>query len=204
MRITTGLREDLRLAAAEIGDDLRVLDLGCGRGELLAHLLTQRGCTGTGVERDHESLIAAITSGVPIIDLDIDTQLGEFADDSYDVVVLSRTLQAMRAPLLVLQQMARIAPKLIVTMPNFAYWRHRLTLLRGRMPKGGDLPFSWYESPNLRFSTLSDLEPLFDEAGLRVAKRLPLDSAGKRHPAGQRGANLLASSAIYVLERQTA
>ncbi len=195
------LRPDLKRVAAQIPDASKVLDLGCGSGELLAQLLAKRGCIGTGVERDREQLLETIRHGVPLIEYDIDTQLGEFADDSYDVVVLSRTLQAVLWPAAVLREMRRIAPKLVVSMPNFGYWRHRVTLLGGRMPRSRDLPFSWYDTPNLHHSTLVDLERLFTKVGLRVSKRIPLNASGREFALGQKGANLMSSSAIYVLER---
>lgn len=198
----TSLRPDLQRVADQIPQGARVLDLGCGQGELLAFLLSQCGCTGTGVERDDEMVLRAIRRGVPLIELDLDTQLSEFGADQYDVVVLSRTLQAVLHPVSVLRHMRRIAPKLIVTMPNFGYWRHRMTLLTGRMPKSRDLPFSWYDTPNLHHSTLVELEKLFAGEGLEIEQRIPLNAVGHELASRQVGANLLASSAIYVLTRR--
>ncbi|WIY84142.1 methionine biosynthesis protein MetW [Propionimicrobium sp. PCR01-08-3] len=195
------LREDLHVIARNIPAGSRVLDLGCGDGELLSWLIRRRNCTGTGVERGQEEVLAAIKRGVPLIELDIDSQLELFASDSYDVVVLSRTLQAVLRPDLVLNEMRRIAPRLIVTMPNFGYWRHRLRLLGGHMPRSKDLPYSWYATPNLHHATLVDLEPLFDDTKLALEKRIPLSPHGRPRALGQAGANLLAGSAIYVLVR---
>lgn len=198
---TPTLREDLRRVAAQIPPGSRVLDLGCGEGELLNWLITRRGCAGTGVERDPHAILAAVRAGVPTIDLDLDTELDEFAPDSYDVVVLSRTLQAVLRPDLALAQMASIGKRLIVTMPNFGFFRHRLSLLAGRMPSSKDLPFSWYETPNLHHTTLVELEQLFHTLGLHVEKRLPLDESGRALPLRHAAPNLRASSAIYVLSR---
>ncbi len=195
------LREDLRVIARNIPAGSRVLDLGCGDGELLSWLIRHRSCTGTGVERGADEVIAAIRRGVPLIELDIDSQLDLFAADSYDVVVLSRTLHAVLRPDLALAAMRRIAPRLIVTMPNFGYWRHRLRLLSGHMPRSKDLPYSWYATPNLHHATLVDLEPLFRDADLRQDKRIPLSEHGNPRALGQFGANLLAGSAVYVLVR---
>ena len=133
--------------------------------------------------------------------LDLDDELDMFAPDSYDVVVLSRTLEALFRPDLVLRQLRVIAPRIILTMPNFGLWRHRLRLLSGHMPRSRDLPYSWYETPNLHFTTLVDLEPLFAEVGLVVEKRIPLTASGRPRTFGQLAANLMASSAIYVLQR---
>lgn len=195
------IREDLRVVARHIHAGSRVLDLGCGDGELLNWLIRRRECTGTGVERDPESVLVAIERGVPLIELDIDDDLDMFGPDSYDVVVLSRTLEALFRPDLALRQMRLIAPRIILTMPNFGFWRHRLRLLSGHMPRSRDLPYTWYETPNLHFTTLDDLEPLFTEVGLRIEKRIPLAASGRPRTMGQFAANLMASSAVYVLDR---
>jgi len=193
------LRPDLQLVAGLIPDGSRVLDLGCGSGSLLAHLMAQANCRGTGVEIDPESVLAAISLGVPVIELDIDSELDDFADRSYDVVVLSRTIQTIHRPLEVLQHMGRIADRLIVSVPNFGWWRHRLRLLRGRMPKSGDLPFEWFDTPNLRFTTLTELEELFDRLGLTIEDRITLNSAGVPLKMADRVANLAAGAAVYTL-----
>jgi methionine biosynthesis protein MetW len=197
------LRPDLQRVAALIPSGSKVLDLGCGNGELLTHLIAQRQCTGTGVEREPDAVLAAVGHGVPVIELDIDTQLDQFAADSYDTVVLSRTLQAVLYPVDVLRQMARIGSRLVVSMPNFGYWRHRVTLASGHMPRSKDLPFQWYDTPNLHHTTILDLEILFDRLNLTVLNRLPLDTAGHRLYPGF-GANWRASSVVYLLSAQAA
>jgi homoserine O-acetyltransferase len=195
------IRADLGRVAQAIRPGSRVLDLGCGDGELLAHLIAEKGCQGTGVERDPESVLAAVTAGVPVVEFDVTSQLDQFADCSYDVVVLSRTLQAIRNPVEVLHQMARIGRRLIVTMPNFGYWRNRLRLALGHMPMSKDLPYEWYDTPNMRYTTLLDLDKLFAAIGLKVVRRAALDERGELLRLGFHGANLLAGAAIYVLER---
>ena len=167
-----GLRPDLQLVSELVPRGARVLDLGCGSGELLDVISRERGCTGTGVEKDPDEVLRAIWRGVPVIELDLDSQLGEFADDSYDVVVLSRTLQAVLHPQHVLEEMARIAPRLVVSMPNLGLWRHRLRLLTGHMPRSRDLPFTWYDTPNLHHATLVDLEDFFADSGLQVEQKI--------------------------------
>lgn len=191
-------RPDLELIARLIPEKSRVLDLGCGDGGLL-RMLMDKGCTGTGVEIDPGQVLAAIRSGVNVIELDLDSQLSEFTDDSYDVVVLSRTLQAVRRPKEVLREISRIAVHSVVSMPNFAHWRNRLRLLGGRMPMSKDLPFDWFDTPNLHFTTLADLEPLFAELDLTVDRRLTLDDRGRTRLFGNLGANLFGSSAMYLL-----
>lgn len=193
------LRPDLALVASLVPHGSRVLDLGCGPGVLLRHLMDDADCTGTGVEIDPEGVVTAIRSGVPIIELDLDHELGDFADGSYDVVVLSRTLQTVRKPAEVLRQMARIAPRSIVTVPNFGYWRHRVRLARGRMPMSKELPFSWYDTPNLHHTTLVDLELLFTTLGLRIERRVPLRAQGGPLRLPDVTANWSAGAALYVL-----
>ncbi len=197
------LRPDLRLVADQVWPGSRVLDLGCGDGELISFLIGAQQCNGTGVERDPDGVLASIRRCVPLIELDIDTQLNEFGDNSYDVVVLSRTLQAVLHPSVVLRQMARIGQRLIVTMPNFGYWKHRLALLSGHMPQSPDLPFTWYDTPNLHYSTLLDLEDFFKSVDLKIEKRIALDQNGRRLTR-RTAPNLLASSALYVLDARGA
>ncbi len=192
------LRPDLALIAQLIPQDSRVLDLGCGDGELL-QMLIRKGCTGTGVEIEPTELVAALRAGVDVIDLDLNSQLGEFADDSYDVVILSRTLQNVQKPREVLEQISRIAVHCVVSMPNFAHWSSRARLVTGRMPMSNDLPYPWYDTPNLHYTSLKDLEPLFKSLGLRIDRCIPLNERGEAHFLGNLAANLVASSAVYLL-----
>lgn len=197
------LRRDLRHVAGLIPHGSRVLDLGCGPGKLMQHLIVHKQCTGTGVEIDPVSVVKAIRRGVPLIELDIDEQLQEFRDDSYDVVVLSRVLQATRFPATVLREMARIGRTCLVSVPNFGYWRHRWVLMRGRMPMSKELPYAWFDTPNIHLSTLHDLEDLFDLVGLRIQRRDLFSADGRINPQARRAPNLLAANAIYVLTPRT-
>ncbi|MGO1384937.1 MAG: methionine biosynthesis protein MetW [Arachnia sp.] len=192
------LRPDLELIAQLIPQDSRVLDLGCGDGELL-RMLIRKGCTGTGVEIEPAELVAALRAGVDVIDLDLNSQLDEFADDSYDVVILSRTLQNVQKPRDVLEQISRIAVHCVVSMPNFAHWSSRARLITGRMPMSKDLPYPWYDTPNLHYTSLKDLEPLFSSLGLRIDRCIPLNERGEAHVLGNLAANVFASSAVYLL-----
>ena len=194
------LRADLALVAEQITAGSRVLDLGCGSGSLLAWLMAERGCTGTGVEIDPAKVLKAIRRGVPVIELDVDHMLAEFSDASYDVCVLSRTIQTIQRPEHVLREMGRIAGLLIVSVPNFGWWGHRLRLLGGRMPMSKELPYSWYDTPNIRHTTLVDLEGLFDSLGFTVVKRFTFTEDGRRlRMQGARAANLTTGAAVYVL-----
>ena len=195
------LRADLALVADLIPAGSRVLDLGCGSGTLLAHLMAHKGCTGTGVDSDNEQVIKAIRRGLSIIDLDIEAGLHDFADDSYDMVVMSRTLQAIRQPRALIEEMGRVGERIIVSVPNFGLWRNPLSLIGGHMPISKDLPFTWYDSPNVRYTTLADLEAFFHATGFEIEARIPLVESWRPLRRGVRMANLLAGSAVYVLKK---
>ncbi|HEU4490505.1 MAG TPA: methionine biosynthesis protein MetW [Jiangellales bacterium] len=194
------MRPDLDVVASLVPRGSRVLDLGCGDGTLLEHLVHHQGCRGTGVEIDPDAVLATIGRGVPVLALDIDRDLATFADTSYDVVVLSQTLQTTQHPGVVMREVRRIAPLTVVSAPNFGHWRHRLTLARGRMPVSRTLPYPWFETPNIHLATLADLERLIAAEGFAVQRRVLLDPAGR----GRRWAprpNLVAPGAAYLLRR---
>ena len=196
------MRPDLALVAGMVPAGARVLDLGCGDGALLEHLIRVCGCDGHGVEISTDGFHACIDRGVPVVQGDIDDGLGDFERGSFDVVVLSQTLQATRRPAFVLQEMMRVAPAGIVSFPNFGHWRIRLALAtRGRMPSSRLLPYAWHETPNIHLCTIRDFEDLVTSEQLRVTARVPLNVAGGRAPARvERRPNLLAAGAVYRLE----
>lgn len=196
------MRPDLALVAGMVPTGARVLDLGCGDGALLEHLIRSGGCDGHGVEISADGFHACIDRGVPVVQGDIDDGLGDFETGSFDVVVLSQTLQATRRPAFVLQEMMRVAPAGIVSFPNFGHWRIRLGLVvRGRMPSSRLLPYAWHETPNIHLCTIRDFEDLVQSEQLRVTARVPLNVAGGRAPTRvERRPNLFAAGAVYRLE----
>ena len=193
------LRPDLQLVADQIFPFSRVLDLGCGPGKLLDYLRRTKECAVTGVDTDPDAVVQAIRRGVPVLERDVEEALLDIADDSYDTVVLSRTLQTIVRPAVVLREMGRVAERLIVSVPNFGYYENRLRLLRGRMPMSKELPYEWYDTPNLRFTTLRDLEALFDRLGFTIDRVYTYTQQGRRLRMYGRAANLLAGAAIYGL-----
>ncbi len=178
----------------------RVLDLGCGDGRLLEILRDAHGCRIQGVEVDERSLIACVSRGVPVIHGDLDRGLPEFPNDSFDYAVLSQTLQQVKFPKRVLEEILRVARRALVVVPNFGYWRGRLQhLLRGRAPVTQSLPYEWYNTPNLHFMSMLDFRALVQQLDIRIVKELPIIKGRAVDRAW--AANLRAESALYVLER---
>jgi homoserine O-acetyltransferase/O-succinyltransferase len=166
------LRPDYGVIAGWIGQGARVLDLGCGDGALLRHLWQARKAPGYGVEIEDRSVVACVANDVNVIQADLESGLSLFADDSFDCVVLSQTLQAMRHQKEILQEMLRVGHEAIVSFPNFGHWSARLQVLLGRMPVSKTLPYEWYETPNLHHCTISDFEDLCRRIGIRIRERL--------------------------------
>ena len=175
----------------------RVLDLGCGSGELLAHLQQHRGCTGYGVELDDAGVLACVQRGVDVIQLNLDEGLAMFGDASFDVVLQIDTLQHLRNAEVMLRETARVGRTGVVAFPNFAHWPNRLSVLRGRMPVTARLPYQWYDTPNIRVGTYKDFEVLAHKNQLRI-----LDSFGLQDDRAVRlWPNARAGTAVFHFER---
>ncbi|MCL1886538.1 MAG: methionine biosynthesis protein MetW [Betaproteobacteria bacterium] len=162
------LRADLAFIAHWVPEKAHVLDLGCGDGAMLEHLQVTKGCTGYGVEIDDEKIPGCVSRGVSVIQQDLEKGLTLFADNSFDTVLCLSALQMMKNVEELLRDVARVGDEAIVSFPNFAYWLNRLTLLEGRMPVTQELPYAWYDTPNLRCATISDFETLANQIGLTV------------------------------------
>jgi methionine biosynthesis protein MetW len=158
-------RYDFALIASWIPERSRVLDLGCGDGELLAGLAATHGVTGYGIEIETASVLASVKNGVNVIQDDLESGLSTFADNAFDFVILSQTLQAMKNVEGVMREMLRVGREGIVTFPNFGYWRHRLDVMMGHMPLSKTLPHRWYDTPNIHLCTVKDFEDLCRRLG---------------------------------------
>jgi methionine biosynthesis protein MetW len=192
------LRPDLALIAAHVAPTTRVLDVGCGNGALLEALRT-KGCDARGMEIDGSDVAACVAKGLSVIQGDADADLAFYPDKSFDYAILSETLQTMMRPDKVLDELLRIARHAVVSFPNFAHWRVRLSLLTGgRMPVTRLLPIAWYETPNIHHLTITDFGDLVKERGITVERAWFL-SGDTQIGAGL--ANLRAEHAIYLLAR---
>lgn len=199
--MSAGLRPDLALITGWIKPGARILDLGCGDGELLAHLTHARGVTGYGLEIDPDNVARCLERGVNVIEADVDDGLKDFADASFDYVVMTQALQAMQHPDRVVQEILRVGRTGIVTFPNFGHWRVRLALLRGRMPATPALPATWYGTSNIHLCTVADFEDLCAERQWRIRRRGLLDHSRRDEGALRLMPNLLAEVALYMLEK---
>lgn len=188
----------LEKIAALVPPGSRVLDLGCGNGELLAMLRDQRDCTGYGVELDDAKVLECITRGVNVIQRNLEQGLSLFEDNHFDVVLQLDTLQHLRNTELMLRETARVGRMGIVSFPNFAHWPHRLSVLKGRMPVSKSLPYQWYDTPNIRVATFADFRQLAERNGLRVLESFGLQDGREV----RRWPNLRASTAVFKFERQ--
>jgi methionine biosynthesis protein MetW len=198
----SGLRAEQRLIAEWIGHRSRVLDLGCGDGALLLELRQSKGVTGYGIEIDVDNIVTCIKNGVNVIHSNLDAGLSGFENDSFDYVIMTQTIQAMRFPHRLVDDILKIGREGIVTFPNMGHWKCRAQFALGRMPVTRHLPNTWYDTPNIHMCTIRDFEALCAERDIEVLERAIVDSQ-HRAIRGQRFLpNLLAEIAIYRLRRR--
>jgi methionine biosynthesis protein MetW len=165
------VRRDFKRIAHWVEPGSRVLDLGCGDGALLGFLQNARQTRGVGVEIDDHRVIACVQRGVDVIQQNLEEGLALFGDQQFDTVLLSQTLQAVHHTEHILQEMVRVGRTAVVSFPNFGYWPHGWSILRGRMPVTGQMPYAWYDTPNIHLCTLKDFEDLCQKLGLRILER---------------------------------
>jgi len=193
------LRPDLAVIAANVANGSRVLDVGCGDGELMAALRDGKQVDARGLELDADDVASAVGRGLSVVQGDADTDLAGYPDDAFDYAILSQTLQTTRAPDVVLDHLLRIGRRAFVSFPNFAHWRVRTSLLwRGRMPVTRLLPVAWYATPNIHHVTIDDFRALLEERGITVEGAWFLSGDQRTSPTL---ANLLAEHAVFLLKR---
>jgi methionine biosynthesis protein MetW len=195
------LRPDLAFIAHWVKPGSHVLDLGCGDGVMLDYLQSDKACIAYGIEIDDAKIPACIERGVSVVQQDLEAGLAIFADNAFDTVLCLSALQMTKNVEGILREIVRVGGDAIVSFPNFAYWPHRVALLRGRMPVSKSLPYEWYDTPNLRCATIKDFEELANEVGLEVLECVALKEDGK--PV-TRLPNWRGSLAVFRLRKKNA
>lgn len=190
-------RPDFDAIATWIKPGAKILDLGCGDGSLLRYLRDTRDVFGYGVEIDDSNILACFRNGINVIQNDLETGLSGFESDSFDYVILSQTLQAMRHTEGIVQEMLRVGKQGIVSFPNFGYWKNRMQVIGGRMPVSQSLPYRWYDTPNIHLCTLGDFEALCRQCDARILERRVMNNNRPVHFLP----NLMGTLAIYRFER---
>ncbi len=198
-RILDGLtaRPDFRAIARWVEPRANVLDLGCGDGSLLALLTQELEIRGCGVEIDDAHVLGCVQKGIPVIQQNLEDGLRFFEDQSFDVAILSQTLQTIHQTAEILRETVRVARECIISFPNFGYWRHRATVLGGRMPVSKSLPYQWHNTPNVRVLTVDDFEALAPQAGITILDRVVLHEGRTIHW----GRNWRGSIAVYRVKK---
>ena len=186
-------RADFAAIAQWVKPGARVLDLGCGDGSLFKYLRRERDITGYGVEIDDANVLACVNNGINVIQRNLERGLADIEDRSFDYVILSQTLQAMKNGERLIREMLRVGLEGIVTFPNFGYWRNRVQVLRGRMPVSENLPYEWFDTPNIHLCTINDFERFCDKRSIRIIERKVLTGGAPVRSLP----NLLGALAIY-------
>lgn len=198
------LRSDLQVIADLVQPGSSVLDIGCGEGELLHWLVHNKQVNGRGMELGLEGVNRCIAKGLSVIQGNAEVDLSYYPDKSVDVVILSQSLQVMHDPKAMLESLLRVGRRVIVSMPNFGYWRNRFYLLvKGRMPVTKTLAYEWYDTPNIHFCTIDDFVLLCEKVRIVIEKRVYVDKHGSPYGFAGRSllANLFGEQGVFVLKR---
>lgn len=181
----------------------KILDLGCGEGDLLKMLIDEKNCTGSGIEINQQNVIKSIQKGLSIVQGDIDEGLKEFSENEYDYVILNQTLQSTEKPDYVIEEMLRVGKKVVVSFPNFGYWRVRFYLFfRGRMPKSKMLPFCWYDTPNIHLLTVNDFFDFCKDRKIDIQKSVYIKRGCiSKNPLTKFLTNFLCEEAVFIIKR---
>jgi len=194
--MSTKVRADFSAIANWVQPNSSLLDLGCGDGDFLEFIRAQKNVQTYGVEISDLSVLACVEKGLDVIQQDLEAGLALFENQSFDMVILSQTLQTIHETESILNEIVRVGKECVISFPNFAHWSHRIDILLGRMPVSKSLPFDWYNTPNVRVLTIADFEALASKIGLKILDRVILHE-GKEISWG---ANLFGSLAIYRVQ----
>ena len=198
----TNLRSDLSIIQQWVKPNSQVLDLGCGHGELLSFLKTEKNVRGYGLEINPEKITQCIKNGINVIEQNLDAGLSNFKDNSIDTVIMAQALQAVQSPDILVDEMLRIGNQAIVTFPNFGYLRTRLyLLLKGRMPMSEALPYNWYDTPNIHLCTFKDFEQLCHNKGIKILNKTVVDDQHNEHWRIGIWPSMLGETAVYHISR---
>jgi methionine biosynthesis protein MetW len=198
------MRFDLQIIASWLEPGWKVLDLGCGEGRLLQYLKDQKGIAGAGIECDEEKVTRCIAKGLSVLQGDINEEILDYPDGTFDCVVLSQTLQQVYDPATLIREMLRVGRRGIVSFPNFSHWKIRVQLLAtGRAPISRELPYDWYNTPNIRVITLKDFRKFSREAGFRILKEADISTEHHEEDGKiiTRFAGVLATYGIFLIGR---
>jgi methionine biosynthesis protein MetW len=197
------MRADLEYIADLIKPGARVLDLGCGEGDLLSHLQAHKQVNGYGLDVDHENIRVCLSKGVNVIEQNLDDGIDNFPSDSFDMVVMTETLQSVKAPDHLIQEMLRVGEECVITFPNFGHWRCRAQLVfGGRMPVAKHIPHAWFNTPNIHLCTFKDFEVLCRNIGVHIIQRRVVDHQLVEASLNTLMPNLLGPVAFYRLGRK--
>lgn len=197
------MRIDLEVIETWVKEHSRVLDLGCGDGELLQHLKTNRNVIGYGLENDADQIQSCVAKGINVIEKSLDRELDDFGDKSFDTVIMAFALQVMNHPDIILDEMLRVGKECIVTFPNFGNLQSRFSLLlSGKMPVTKNLPYEWYDTPNIHFCTVADFEELCRAKGYQILNRNVISKSPINNLLKNIWPNMFAEAAVYHLTRK--